>query len=137
VNETEPLAADSRTRQAEPFEASLPPDLARLRGLRKDLAAWLGRIGVSAHDRDAVVLAAHEAAANGIEHAGGRVVVRGARDGDKLLLIVTNTGRWAGGVRTREPGGRGLLLMRGLMSQLDVSVSDDHTTVRMRIDLED
>jgi anti-sigma regulatory factor (Ser/Thr protein kinase) len=120
----------------EPFEASLPPDLTRLRGLRNELAAWLDRVGVSPGDRDAVVLAIHEAAANGIEHACGRVVVRGARDGDKLLLIVTNTGRWLGRVQTSGRAGGGLSLMQSLMSQLDIAVGEGRTTVRMRIDLE-
>ena len=120
----------------EPFEASLPPDLTRLRGLRHELAAWLDRVGVSPRDRDSVVLAIHEAAANGIEHACGRVVVRGARDGDKLLLIVTNTGRWLGRVQTSGRAGGGLSLMQSLMSQLDIAVGEGRTTVRMRIDLD-
>jgi anti-sigma regulatory factor (Ser/Thr protein kinase) len=131
-----PLEVVPGTEQTEPFEAALPPDLARLRGLRRELASWLERVGVSESDRDAVILAAHEAAANGIEHACGRVVVRGVRDEDKLLLIVTNTGRWVGRLADPEKSrGGGLSLMRGLMSQLEITVGEERTTVRMRVDL--
>lgn len=121
----------------EPFEASLPPDLSALRGLRHDLAAWLERVGVSGGDRDAVVLATHEAAANGIEHASARVVVRGVRDEEKLLVVVSNTGRWRGRPSDEVRAGSGLTVIRGLMSQLDINVGQGRTTVRMRLDVDD
>jgi anti-sigma regulatory factor (Ser/Thr protein kinase) len=119
----------------EPFEASLPPDLARLRGLRRELAEWLDSICVDSDRRDAVVLAVHEAAANGIEHANGRVTVRGTRDEDKLLLVVTNSGRWRGPRPSESHRGRGLALMRALLSRMEIRVDADGTTVRMRMDL--
>jgi anti-sigma regulatory factor (Ser/Thr protein kinase) len=120
----------------EPFEVSLPPDLARLRDLRRDLAAWLERVGVTGSDRDAVVLATHEAAANGIEHAAARVVVRGVRDEEKLLVVVSNTGRWRGRPADELRGGSGLTVIRGLMSQLDINFGEGRTTLRMRMDLD-
>jgi anti-sigma regulatory factor (Ser/Thr protein kinase) len=119
----------------EPFEASLPPDLSRLRELRYELGAWLDRVGVSDRERDAVVLAIHEAAANAIEHANGRVTVRGARDEGKLLVVVSNTGRWRGPSPAKAQRGRGLTLMRALMSDLEIHIEPERTTVRMRIDL--
>jgi anti-sigma regulatory factor (Ser/Thr protein kinase) len=121
----------------EPFEVSLPPDLSRLRALRHDLAAWLDSVGVDADRRDAVVLAVHEAAANGIEHANGRVTVRGTRDQDKLLLVVSNSGRWRGPRPSEHYRGRGLALMRALLSRMEIRVDRDGTTVRMRMDLLD
>ena len=117
----------------EPFEASLPPDLARLRPLRSALGYWLDKIGASSEQRDAVVLAIHEAAANAIEHANGRVTVRGARDEEKLLLVVSNTGRWKGSLPS-DMGMGGLTLIRALMSNLEIHVEPDRTTVRMRLD---
>ena len=119
----------------EPFHVSLPPDLSRLQGLRHDLDAWLGKVEVEGDQRDAAVLAVHEAAANAIEHAGGRVTVRGARDEDKVLLVVSNTGRWKEPRSSESSRGRGLTLMRALMSKLEVHVDPEATTVRMRIDL--
>jgi anti-sigma regulatory factor (Ser/Thr protein kinase) len=120
----------------EPFEASLPPDLTRLRELRRDLAGWLERVGINGADRDAIVLATHEAAANGIQHAAARVVVRGVRDEEKLLVVVSNSGRWRGGPWDRVRTGSGLTVMRGLMSRLDINVGEGRTTVRMRMDLD-
>jgi len=117
----------------EPFEASLPPDLERLRALRRELGDWLDKVGASSDQRDAVVLAIHEAAANAIEHANGRVTVRGAGDEDKLLLVVSNTGRWKGSGPS-DGGVGGLTLMRALMSNLEIHVEPERTTVRMRLD---
>jgi serine/threonine-protein kinase RsbW len=118
----------------EPFEASLPPDLSRLRSLRHDVAAWLESIGVPPDRRDDVVLAVHEAAANAIEHATGRVTVRGAHDGDKLLLVVSNSGRWRGPRAVDVARGRGLTIMRGLTTNLEIRTNPEGTTVRMRMD---
>jgi anti-sigma regulatory factor (Ser/Thr protein kinase) len=118
----------------EPFEASLPPDLSRLRRLRHDVAAWLDSIGVPPDRRDGVVLAVHEAAANAIEHATGRVTVRGAHDGEKLLLVVSNTGRWRGPRSVDVARGRGLTIMRALMNNLEIRTDSEGTTVRMRMD---
>lgn len=121
----------------EPFESYLPRDLHRLRALRRDLAGWLDRTGVPPEKRDAIVLAVHEAAANAIQHAGSRVTVRGARDEDKVIVVVSNSGRWSGGkVEAEIDRGRGLTIMRGLMSHLDVSRMPDQTTIRMRLDLD-
>jgi anti-sigma regulatory factor (Ser/Thr protein kinase) len=121
----------------EPFEVSLPPDLPRLRVLRHELAGWLDSIGVDEARRDAVVLAVHEAAANGIEHANGRVTVRGTRDEEKLLLVVSNSGRWRGSKPADRDRGRGIALMRALLSRMEIRVDPDGTTVRMRMDLFD
>jgi serine/threonine-protein kinase RsbW len=120
----------------EPFEASFPRDLHRLRGLRRDLRRWLERVDVDPAQRDAVVLAVHEAAANAIEHAGAKVTVRGARDDDRLIVVVSNEGRWTGSSPTDDLArGRGLTIMDGLMSKLEISRGASRTTVRMRLDL--
>ena len=120
----------------EPFEVLLPRDLRRLRTLREELRSWLDVVDVPPEERDAVVLAVHEAAANAIEHAGARVLVRGARDEDKIILVVTNEGRWVGSRPADDlTRGRGLTLMHELMSNLDISRQPDRTVVRMRLDL--
>jgi anti-sigma regulatory factor (Ser/Thr protein kinase) len=118
----------------EPFEASIPPDFARLRGLRHDLRSWLERVDVPSDEQDAAILAISEAAANSIEHANGRVTVRGVRDADKLLLVVSNEGRW----RNASPGsdrGRGLTIIETLMSRMEITARGESTTVRLRLDL--
>ena len=120
----------------EAFESFLPRDLSRLRGLRHDLGSWLDDNDVGPEQRDAVILAVHEAAANAIQHAGSQVVVSGSRDGDEVSVVVRNTGRWTGSRPNVELArGRGLTIMHGLMSNLEISRQPDGTTVRMRLEL--
>ena len=121
----------------EPFETSLSLDLFLLRGLRRELAAWLASVHVVGDVRDEIILATHEAAANAIEHAraGSEVTVRGVRDTDKVIIVVTNSGGWKPARSLEEMRGRGLILMKQLMSDLEVQVKSRRTVVRMRKDL--
>ena len=121
----------------EPFETSLSLDLFLLRGLRRELAAWLASIQVGGEVRDEIILATHEAAANAIEHArrGSEVTVRGVRDADKVIIVVANSGEWKEPRSLDEMRGRGLILMKQLMSDLQVQVKSRRTVVRMRKDL--
>src|SRR5687768_8642435 len=121
----------------EPFETNLSLDLFLLRGLRSELAAWLARIQVAGDVRDEIILATHEAAANAIEHArrGSEVAVRAVRDADKVIIVVTNSGRWKEPRSLDEMRGRGLTLMKQLMSDLEIQVKSQRTVVRMRKDL--
>jgi len=116
---------------------SLALDLFLLRGLRRELAAWLARTRVIGEAREEIILATHEAAANAIEHArsGSEVTVRGVRDASKVVVVVTNSGRWKEPRPFDEKRGRGLTLMRRLMSDLEIQVRSQRTTVRMRKDL--
>lgn len=122
----------------EPFEASLSLDLFLLRGLRRELAAWLARIRVADEIRDAIILATHEAAANAIEHArsGSEITVRAERDANKVIIVVANSGRWQEPQSLDQTRGRGLALIEQLMSDLDIQVKSQRTVVRMRKDLQ-
>ena len=124
-------------RGIEPFETSLPLDLFQLRALRHDLTAWLDGIHVVGGVSDEIVLATHEAAANAIEHAekGSDVTVRGVRDDDKIIIVVMNSGTWKKPRPASELRGRGLALMKRLMSELEIQVKSERTVVRMRKDL--
>jgi len=119
------------------FEASLSLDLFQLRGLRRELAAWLARMRVADEVRDAIILATHEAAANAIEHArrGSEVTLRGVRDDDKVIIVVTNAGEWKEPRASDEGRGRGLTMIKRLMSDLEIQVMSQRTVVRMRKDL--
>jgi len=121
----------------EPFEASLALDLFLLRGLRRDLAAWLARMRVAGEVRDAIILATHEATANAIEHArlGSEVTLRAVRDADKVIIVVTNAGEWKEPRSSDERRGRGLTMITRLMSDLEIQVKSHRTVVRMRKDL--
>jgi serine/threonine-protein kinase RsbW len=121
----------------EAFEASLRLDLSLLRGLRRQLQSWLAEIGVPDDAAEDVVLATHEAAANGIEHAefGTEVTIRGTRDDDQLIVVVTNSGPWKRPRSMDESRGRGLVLMENLMSEVDIQARSKVTAVRMCKDL--
>jgi anti-sigma regulatory factor (Ser/Thr protein kinase) len=116
------------------FETELPPDLARLGSLRRALADWLTRADVEASAREAVVLAAHEAAANAVQHADSAVIVTGFRDGDGVTVVVRNAGPWREAQRS-EFRGRGLPLMHGLMSSVEVASDDGGSVVQLRLTL--
>ena len=121
----------------EPFETSLSLDLFLLRRLRRELKAWLVSVQVVGDVKDEIILATHEAAANAIEHArtGSEVTVRAVRDADKVMVVVINTGGWKQPRSLDEMRGRGLILMKQLMSDLEIQVKSQRTVVRMRKDL--
>lgn len=120
-----------------PFEASLSLHVEALRGFRTKLRAWLERVEALGAQREDVVLATHEAVANALEYAvdGSSVTVRGLVDGRVLVLSVENSGPW---LEHEERGrGRGLMLMKALMTELDVRTDKERTVVRMQKDLAD
>lgn len=109
----------------------LPAEPALLRGLRGRVRAWLEArgLGESAYD---VVLALSEACSNAIEHGyrngGGTVRILLDHRGESLTIRVADDGSW------REPEesstrGRGLVIMRGLMSSADIVRRADGTEV--------
>ena len=73
---------------AEHFTATVPADLGMLRDFRHRLTLWLEAAGVR-EERDAILLAAHEAAANGIQNGAGPVTVVGRVEPDVILIEVT------------------------------------------------
>ena len=84
--------------------------------------------------RAAVVLATHEAVANAIQHAGAPnpVVVRGDADADGVVIEVSDDGRWkAPADPPSEERGRGLTLIRSLVSDAQIRTGARGTTVRI------
>jgi serine/threonine-protein kinase RsbW len=117
----------------EGFQSTLPPDFAVLAGLRRSLATWLERAGVPDPRRADVVLATHEAAANAIEHAGsaGPVDVRARLAHGALTVEVSDQGRWKAGGPADEERGRGLMLIAGLVSNVEIDTDAGGTTLRL------
>ena len=117
----------------EPLEASLHLDLSLLRGLRRNLATWLRKVGVTDEIRDEVILATHEAAANAIEHADPdtEVTVRAVQSDGKIIIHVVNRGRWTPPRSPEEMRGRGLSLIEKLMSDVEIQAKRGWTTVTM------
>jgi anti-sigma regulatory factor (Ser/Thr protein kinase) len=115
------------------FAVTLPPDPGSLGDFRRRLTSWLETAGVS-EERDAILLAAHEAAANAIEYAAVPVKVVGRAEPDVILIEVTSAGAW--GAHQHEPSderGRGIALMRGLLSEVEILAQEERTIVRLRM----
>jgi len=116
------------------FSATLPADPRILRDFRQQLTTWLVGSGVRDRSRHAILLAAHEAAANAIEHAAAPVTVVGRREPDVILIEVTSVGRWgAHQQRSSDERGRGVALMKGLLSDVEILAEEERTTVRLRM----
>ena len=113
----------------------LPSTQEGLVEMRDVLRSWLSRAtSIRASPRE-TVLAVWEAGANAIEHAqrpsessfGLRATLD---DAGRMRIEVRDSGRWKPGEGTADRG-LGLRLMRSLMDTVEVSPSDDGTTVVM------
>ncbi len=117
----------------EGFQSTVPSDFAVLGGLRRSLTAWLEKAGVADPPRSDVVLATHEAAANAIEHAGsaGPVDVGARLVGRTLTIEITDSGRWKVANPADEERGRGLILIAGLVSEMELQADTSGTKLRL------
>ncbi len=119
----------------EEFSFRLPPDLAILAELRQEFAAWLGKLDVIS-DQDALdlVLAAHEAAANAIEHSresfGPGQLNAWLVDGE-LTVEVRDSGTWEADAPPADERGRGLALIESLVQEIQVKKNPRGTTLRL------
>ena len=115
---------------------ALPENLGEARGALRD---WLSDVGASAAEIGEIQLAANEACMNVIEHAydpqgSGRFELEGHLDGQTVVLIVRDSGRWSE-VRARGRG-RGLKLMEAVMDSVQLSFSSQGTIVVLRRELQ-
>lgn len=112
----------------------VPAATASLRTLRTAVAGWLSEEGVPAPIAVDIVLAAHEAAANAVEHPLGQdrgdVVLVGERHQQEVVIEVRDSGRWSP-LPSSPDRGRGLLLIDGLMDDARVRTSPSGTEVRL------
>lgn len=102
---------------------------------RARVREWLEAIGASHAEVSEIQLAANEACMNVIEHAyegngGGTFTLDGHLDGQTVVLIIRDSGRWSE-VRARGRG-RGLKLMEALMDSVQLSFSSQGTVVVLR-----
>jgi anti-sigma regulatory factor (Ser/Thr protein kinase) len=117
-----------------PLEIHVEPELTALAPLRQSLDAWLERQGMTELLRAAAVLAAHEAVANAIQHSASTdpVLVRGEVRPDGFLIEITDKGNWKlPNGEVDEERGRGLDLIRALVSETEIRKSNSGTTVRL------
>jgi anti-sigma regulatory factor (Ser/Thr protein kinase)/putative methionine-R-sulfoxide reductase with GAF domain len=101
--------------------------------VRRALRRWLRGDSVTPADRSAAVLATNEACSNAIEHAYGpgeaTFEVEAELSDHTLEVTVRDRGRW------REPRGehrgRGLMMIRAVMDEVELVPGESGTTVRM------
>jgi len=113
--------------------ADFPAEVESIPVMRRLLTRWLGEAGATAAERDDLVLATAEAAANAIEHAYGLapgvVELTASRSNGRVTVAVTDFGSW------RAPRGmhrgRGLMLMEGLTDGVEVIRRDQGTTIEL------
>jgi len=125
---------------AEPTSTTVH-SLGDLVALRRFLWRELERRGCSQNDGEAVILAAHEAAKNGLRYSGERPVYITLHFAlDRVVVCVADCGqgfdysRWQGSPPpgAHRPSGRGLHLMQQLMDQVEVAGQPFGCVVRMR-----
>ena len=116
------------------FSFDMSPDAGQLASMRALLRRWLKHSTEGTEtDIAEVLMATGEAAANAIEHANSGTVpfeVEGAVDAGRVSITVRDHGHWR--EKNTNGRGRGLVLMRELMDEVEVDASDDGTVVRMR-----
>jgi anti-sigma regulatory factor (Ser/Thr protein kinase) len=116
---------------------TLPADVSMLADLRRSLTSWLESHGAPPEARDAVVLATHEAVVNAIEHGqAAETTITAAIDTDVVDILVTNSGGpWAATDHVTEERGRGIGLIKGLMTETAIHNDGRKTTAIMRLQL--
>jgi anti-sigma regulatory factor (Ser/Thr protein kinase)/anti-anti-sigma regulatory factor len=128
------LVAVRRTATAAaPLIRRFAPGLVEVPLARAALRDWLGALDLDRTSASDLLLAAGEAVANAVEHAGANAVeLRAALDDDGVVeLTVADDGAWK--AQVLEPHrGRGLGLMRALVDAVAVERTEGGTTVRLR-----
>jgi serine phosphatase RsbU (regulator of sigma subunit)/anti-sigma regulatory factor (Ser/Thr protein kinase) len=114
------------------LDLSLDGGSVSLRHARDALRLWLAGTSadeMSAHD---IVLAAWEACANATEHGRSDrgFGVQAKLAGDTVRIVVTDNGTWVPPAE-RSGRGRGLALMRALVSSVEVDADADGTRVTL------
>ncbi|MEV8443694.1 ATP-binding protein [Actinosynnema sp. NPDC051121] len=114
-----------------------PAQAGQLAAVRARLDAWLTAEGLSEDDRYDLLVAVNEAASNAVEHAYGPDepglvhIDADARPDGSVRVVVTDHGGWRVPPPTLSSRGRGLLLMRENVDEVQVDRGAAGTTVTL------
>ncbi|MGW6448430.1 ATP-binding protein [Lentzea sp. NPDC055074] len=115
-----------------------PADAHEVAPVRRQLREWLHDAGFGEDEASDLVLAVSEAVNNSVEHAypgaaHGTVEVRGRFELDGSAHVdVTDHGQWRVPPPAMTMRGRGFLLMRESVDEVEIDRSASGTTVRLR-----
>ena len=130
------VSVAQRQEQDPDFELRIRAEGEQLQEVRHALGSWLDAHGVAPAVRAEIALAAHEAAANVVEHAyrarSGDVIVRAGTDDNRVTVTVEDDGEWRAPSRTDQRG-RGLALMHGLMDDVEITNVEDGSGTRVTL----
>jgi anti-sigma regulatory factor (Ser/Thr protein kinase) len=125
-----------RQDQGPDFELRVRAEAEQLQHARRALESWLGGLGTGPEVGAEIALAAHEAAANVVEHAyrggAGELVLRARADDGQVMVVVEDDGEWRAPSRTDQRG-RGLALMHGLMDDVTITATEDGSGTRVTL----
>jgi anti-sigma regulatory factor (Ser/Thr protein kinase) len=131
-----------------PLHLHLPVHPSTPAAVRRQLRAWLEKLGWPRGHAEDLLLAVDEAVSNAVEHAypapasthsrpgelGVELCIRDATAADdthRAVVTVTDRGRWKPPAVCSGTRGRGLRLMRALTDSLDVTAGGPGTRVKM------
>ena len=121
-------------RVSDEFSIGMPAEARALAAIRRSLTAWLGGHAVPDPIAGDIVAATSEACLNVVEHAygptGGVVRVVATRAPRAIDVDVIDTGAWREAPSTDR--GRGFLMMRGFMDEVEVANTETGTVITMR-----
>jgi anti-sigma regulatory factor (Ser/Thr protein kinase) len=124
----------------ERFDITLPAHPSSLFAIRRALRRLSRDAGLDEDRIFALQVAVGEALNNVIEHAyresDGALRVRARRDGDAVVVEVSDSGRWGSDRPDGAQRGRGILLMQGLADSVDIRKAPEGTTVRLVVSAE-
>lgn len=117
-----------------------PAVATRLPRVRRLLATWARRQGMTTDTVADLALACYEAMSNVVAHAyngeAGSLDVRASRPNQHVVVTVTDRGRWRTPSTVPDPlHGRGLPLIRSLSDHAVIESNAHGTAVRMRWNL--
>jgi len=117
-----------------PLDLSVRSDDESLHLVRDGVRVWLDGAGLPREDAEDVLLAVWEICANAIEHArepsADTIRIRARLDDSRVLVTVEDSGRFVA-VTDRPDRGLGLRLAETLTSRLELTTSQDGTTVAL------
>lgn len=106
-------------------------DASCLPAFREALRVWLATVPLDDHVHHEIVLAAHEAVANALEHSASAACVSARLERGRIVVDVTSRGAWKDRPERPEERGRGLRIIRALMEQVSIEIGPDCARISM------